>query len=274
MYEQITYEVTDPVATITLNRPDSLNAWTSRMGAEVKHAVAAAEQDKAVVGIVITGAGRGFCAGADMKDLQNISEGGELGEVPAELADAAPGDPAAGEDFQGAYTYMLAVRKPVIAAVNGPVAGMAVPIVLACDIRFASDRALFTTAFSQRGLVAEWGSAWLLPRLVGPAHALDLLFSSRKVHAEEACRLGLVNRIVDHDELVPFAQNYVRELAERCSPASMMIMKRQVYQQLMTDLGPAEKDAVKLMLESFERPDFGEGVQSFLQKRSPKFNRI
>jgi|GEM_PF-1395128 len=191
MYEQILYDVTDPMATIKLNRPEALNAWTNRMGAEVKHAVAAAEADKRVVAIVITGAGRGFCAGADLKGLQDISAGGELDAVPAELADASPGDPEADEDFRGTYTYLLSVRKPVIAAINGPIAGMAVPIALACDIRFASDTALFTTAFSRRGLVAEWGLAWLLPRLVGPAHALDLLFSARRVDAEEAYRLGL-----------------------------------------------------------------------------------
>jgi len=274
MYEQILYEVDDPIATITLNRPEVLNAWTSRMGAEVKHAVAAAEADKRVVAIVITGAGRGFCAGADLKGLKSLSEGGGLDEVPAELAGADPGDPGVGDDFRGAYTYLLSVRKPVIAAINGPVAGMAVPIALCADVRFASDRAVFTTAFSQRGLVAEWGIAWLLPRLVGPAHALDLLFSSRKIDADEACRLGLVNRVLPHDELLGFVNDYVREIGERCSPASMMIMKRQVYQQLAASLGPSEKEAVKLMVESFKRPDFREGVTSFLDKRPPKFERI
>jgi enoyl-CoA hydratase/carnithine racemase len=273
-YEQILYEVNDPVATITLNRPEALNAWTNRMGAELKHAVARAEKDSAVVAIVITGAGRGFCAGADMKNLESLSQGGELDAVPAELAEAEAGDPEMGEDFRGAYTYLLSVRKPVIAAINGPVAGMAVPIALCCDIRFASDRALFTTAFSQRGLVAEWGIAWLLPRLVGPAHALDLLFSSRKVDAEEACRIGLVNRVVSHGELMDFTMDYARTLGERCSPASMMIMKRQVYQQLTEALGPSEKEAVRLMIESFERPDFSEGVRSFLEKRAPGFPRI
>jgi enoyl-CoA hydratase/carnithine racemase len=274
MYEQILYEVADPVATITLNRPEFLNAWTSRMAAEVKHAVARAEEDPQVVAIVITGAGRGFCAGADLKGLKSISEGGGLDEVPAELAGADPGDPEAGEDFRGAYTYLLSVRKPVIAAINGPVAGMAVPIVLCADMRFASERAIFTTAFSQRGLVAEWGIAWLLPRLVGPAHALDLLFSSRRVDADEACRLGLVNRVLPHDELLGFVNDYVGALGTSCSPSSMMIMKRQVYQQLSAALGPSEKDAVRLMVESFKRPDFREGVMSFLEKRPPKFKRI
>lgn len=274
MYEQIIYEVADPMATITLNRPDALNAWTNRMGAEVKHAVEAAEADKRVVAIVITGAGRGFCAGADLDGLQSLSAGGEIDAVPEEFAEATPGDADAGEDFRGTYTYLLSVRKPVIAAINGPVAGMAVPIVLACDLRFASDTALFTTAFSRRGLIAEWGLAWLLPRLVGPAHALDLLFSARRVGADEACRIGLVNRVLPSDSLMEFVADYVGELARNCSPASMMVMKRQVYQQLCERLGPAEKDAVRLMMESFERPDFREGVMSFVEKRPPKFDRV
>ena len=168
MYEQILYDVEDPIATITLNRPDRLNAWTDRMGAEVRHAVAQAEQDPAVVAIVITGAGRGFCAGADLGTLEAIGEGDRGGSDFAEL-EAEPGDPSMGPSFQGAYTYLLAVRKPVIAAVNGPCAGMALPISLCADLRFASDRALFTTAFVQRGLVAEWGISWLLPRLVWSA---------------------------------------------------------------------------------------------------------
>ena len=273
MYEQIRYEVNDPIATITLCRPAALNAWTDRMGAEVKHAIAQAEADPAAVAIVITGEGRGFCAGADMKHLQSISEGQRGSETPPELA-ADPGDPSVGDDFRGTYTYLLSVRKPIIAAINGAVAGMAVPIVLCCDLRFASDRAVFTLAFSKRGLVAEWGSAWLLPRLVGPSHALDLLFSSRVVAAEEAHRIGLVNRVVPHDELLPTVQKYVAELAAACSPTSLQIMKRQVYQQLTRELGPSEKEAIKLMVESFARPDFREGVSSFLEKRPPRFGRV
>ncbi len=273
IYEQIRYEVIDPVAMITLDRPQALNAWTQRMAAEVKHAVACAEADPDAVAIVITGAGRGFCAGADLKVLRGISDGEREPAMPAEL-DADPGDPAVGDDFRGTYTYLMSVRKPVIAAINGPVAGMAVPIALCCDLRFASDRAVFTLAFSKRGLVAEWGSAWILPRLVGPAHALDLLFSSRRVDAEEACRIGLVNRVVPHDELLPAVRKYVADLAAECSPGSLRIMKRQVYQQLTRELGPSELEAIRLMKESFERPDFKEGVVSFIEKRPPRFGRV
>ncbi len=273
MYEQILYEVADPMATITLNRPEALNAWTNRMAAELKHAVAQAEEDKSVVAIVITGAGRGFCAGADLRDLDATSQGKRGSQAKVNL-DADPGDPEIGEDYRGTYTYLMSVRKPIIAAINGPVAGMAVPISLCCDMRFASDRALFAVAFSQRGLIAEWGIAWLLPRVVGPAHALDLLFSSRRVDAQEAERIGLVNRVVPHDDLLSFVREYVEDLATKCSPASMAIMKRQVYQQLTRSLGPSEKEAIKLMVESFDRPDFRECVSSFLKKRPPKFDRV
>jgi enoyl-CoA hydratase/carnithine racemase len=274
-YEEILFEVEDPVATITLNRPASLNAWTDRMGAEVRHAVAAAERDTRVVGIVITGAGRGFCSGADMKRLTAITAGGYgAGTVAAELG-ADPGDPGSGDDLHlGTYTYLMSVPKPVIAAINGPVAGMGVPIVLGCDLRFMASDAVLMTAFSQRGLIAEWGISWLLPRLVGTAAALDLLFSSRKVTGEEAARMGLVNAALPREDVLAHAQEYVRGLAATSSPASMAIMKRQVYQQLHAGMLAAEQEARELMLESFGRPDFKEGVQSFVERRPPAFPRL
>jgi enoyl-CoA hydratase/carnithine racemase len=274
-YEELRYEVDDPVATITLDRPQVLNAWTDRMGAEVRHAVAAAEHDPRVVGIVITGAGRGLCAGADLNTLTAISDG-ERGAtvIPAELA-ADPGDPGAGDDLRGGeYTYLLSVPKPVVAAVNGAVAGMAVPFVLACDMRFMAEDAVLTTAFAQRGLIAEWGLSWILPRLVGTAVALDLLFSARKVTGREAASLGLVNAALPGDQVLAHAQDYVRELARTSSPASMAVMKRQVYQQVHAGLFPAEREARRLMVESFSRPDFREGVRSFTEKRPPQFERL
>src|SRR4029453_4485578 len=249
MYQETTYEVAEPVATITLNRPHALNAWTTRMGAEVKHALAEAENDARVVGIVVTGAGAGFCAGADLNDLKAITEGGRQAEPPAALA-ADPGD-AAMTSFRGSYTYIASIRKPVIAAINGPVAGMAVPIVLACDLRFASDRASFTTSFSRRGLVAEWGVSWLLPRLVGTAHALDLLFSARRIDAAGAARIGLVNRVPPPAGPLPFLRPHAEGLAAHSSPTLMAMMKRQVGQPWTAELDAAEQEAVRLMLESF-----------------------
>lgn len=274
-YEEIRYEVDDPVATITLNRPQALNAWTDRMGLEVRHAVSQAERDPRVVGIVITGAGRGFCAGADMRRLSAVSAGEYQAEaMPDELA-SEPGDPAFGDDLHaGTHTYLLSVPKPVIAAINGPVAGMAVPIVLACDLRFMAEDAVLLTAFAQRGLIAEWGISWLLPRLTGTAVALDLLFSSRKVTGDEAAKLGLVNAALPAGEVLAHAQQYVRNLAATSSPASMAIMKRQVYQQMHAGMLAAEREARQLMVESFGRPDFAEGVRSFLERRPPSFGRL
>ena len=273
MYDEILYEVDDPVATITLNRPDQLNAWTNRMGSEVRHAVATAEADPAVVGIVLTGAGRGFCAGADMKTLTSITEGGTLAPDEGELP-PAPASPPRPADLDGEYTYLLGCPKPIIAAINGACAGMAVPIALSCDLRFMAEDAVMLTAFAQRGLIAEWGLSWLLPRIVGSARAMDLLISSRKVRGTEAAEMGLVNKALPADQVLGHAQDYVRDMAARCSPASIAIMKRQVYEQLHAGLGPAELESRRLMVESFSRPDMKEGVQSFLEKRPPTFQRL
>jgi enoyl-CoA hydratase/carnithine racemase len=274
-YQEILYEVDDPVATITLNRPSALNAWTDRMGAEVRHAVAAAERDPRVIGIVLTGAGRGFCAGADMNRLAALSSGDRSFEAPGDALESEPGDPSFGDDLHlGTYTYLMSVPKPVIAAINGPVAGMGVPIALACDLRFMAEDAVLMTAFSQRGLVAEWGTSWLLPRLVGTAVSLDVLFSSRKIKGTEAAALRIVNAALPGADVLPHAQQYVRDLAASSSPTSMAIMKRQVYQQMHAGLLAAETEARSLMLESFSRPDFREGVASFVERRPPAFERL
>ncbi len=276
MYEQIEYDVTDPVATITLNRPDALNAWTGTMGAEVNDALTRAQADKAVVGIVVTGKGRAFCAGADMNTLDDLSSGGADGSASG----AADGNelieqPAADDgEFTGQFPFLMTIDKPIIAAVNGAVAGMAYPFSLCCDMRVGTQDSLFLTAFAQRGLIAEWGLSFVLPRLVGPSVALDLLMSSRRVKGEEARELGLLNELVEPDQLLPWCNDYITTLAQRCSPASIAIMKKQVYSELHVGLGAAERHAGKLMVESFGRPDFREGVQSFLEKRPPQFARI
>jgi enoyl-CoA hydratase/carnithine racemase len=272
LYQHLLYEVADPVATLTLNRPERLNAMTRRMEGEIKHALARAEADPAVVAVVLTGAGRGFCAGADLKDLQGISEGRGL-DAGSELR-AEPGDPAMGASFRGPWSYMLSVRKPIVAAINGPVAGLGLAAALFADVRFASERATFTTAFVRRGLIAEWGIGWTLPRLVGTARALEVLWSGRVFDAAEAERMGLVNRVLPHDELLPFVAGWARELATHSSPTSIAIMKRQVYASLTRELGPSLDESIRLMQESFGRPDFREGVQSFLEKRPPKFRRL
>jgi enoyl-CoA hydratase/carnithine racemase len=161
-----------------------------------------------------------------------------------------------------------------VAAINGAIAGMAVPIVMCCDIRFMAEDAPLITAFARRGLIAEWGLSWLLPRAVGTGVAMDLLISSRRVTGAEAARLGLVNAAMPADAVLGHSQAYVEEIAATCSPASIAFIKRQVYEQAHPGLGEAEREAYRLMVESFGRPDFPEGVASFLQKRPPKFQRL
>jgi enoyl-CoA hydratase/carnithine racemase len=271
MYSAIRYEVTEPVATITLDRPEAMNAWTGAMDREIRDAITRAEADTSVVGIVITGAGRAFCAGADMNLLSEISSGGGADSGEAPLVEASAGVTA---DFAGRFSWLLTTTKPIVAAVNGATAGMAYPFALCCDLRIGTPKSLFVTAFAQRGLIAEWGLSWLLPRLVGPAVAMDLLLSSRRVGGEEALRLGLLNEMVAPEELLPRCRAYIEHLAETCSPASMAIMKQQVNRYFHAGIAAAEAEAEQLMAESFGRPDFAEGVQSFLQRRSPDFARL
>ena len=275
-YQDIIYQVDEPSAVITLNRPDKMNAWTGNMEKEFKHALAAAEADERVVGIIITGAGRAFCAGADMGGLQAISsnQGFSKSKEKAETPPADPGDPDFGPSYRKTYSYISSIKKPVIAAINGAAAGMAVPIACFCDMRFGSEKAMFMSAFAQRGLIAEWGMGWLLPRLVGTAHTMDILLSSRKIRAHEAARMGLINRIVEGEDLIEHTKQYIREMAASCSPASLAVMKKQVYQSLMKDLDVALDEASELMVESFSREDFKEGISSFVEGRKPEFKRI
>ncbi len=274
MYQQIVYEVQDPVAVITMNRPEALNALTGRMMAEIRHALAAAEQDPAVVGIVLTGAGRGFCAGADMAGLDATASGEAGAQEDLSALAASPGDPEMGENFQVTFTYILSVRKPVIAAINGPCAGLGFCYALLCDMRFAERQAKFTTAFSQRGLIAEHASSWLLPRMIGPGKALDLLWSARRFTGEEAHQLGVAERLVEPGESVSAATDYIRELAASVSPTSLKIIKAQVYRHLNMELGEAMKETNTWMAQSLKREDFREGVRSFLEKRPPGFKRL
>jgi enoyl-CoA hydratase/carnithine racemase len=275
MYEEIIYEVEDPVATITINRPERLNALTARTQVELKHAMIAAERDERVVGIILTGAGRAFSAGADMRSLAEIAErrGIEPDETLAQM-EAETRDREVDPEFRVTWSFIPSLKKPVIAAVNGPCAGMSTAIATMCDLRFASESAVFTTSFSQRGLVAEHGLSWMLPRLVGPAKALDLLWSARRVDAREAERLGLVDRVVPGDELLATARGYIEDLAAHASPTSIMVMKRQVYLHLMRPLNEAMEDTNRLMAESLRRNDFREGVASFVEKRAPAFPRV
>lgn len=259
------YEVLEPgIGLITFNRPDRLNAWTAQMGNEYFSHIDAAAADSAVRVIVVTGAGKGYCAGADMGTLQSIPAG-DQGRRREHQGDG--GSIVAGR-MQDEITR---IPKPVIAAVNGAAAGLGLVQALMCDMRFAADTAKFTVAFSKRGLVGEYGITWALPRLVGQANALDLMFSSRVVMADEACAMGMVNKVVPADQLMDVTLAYAADLAMNVSPTSMAVMKRQVYSDYGRDVSEASLEALKLMAESFTRPDFREGVSSFVQKRQAEF---
>jgi enoyl-CoA hydratase/carnithine racemase len=272
-FEQIVYEVADGVATLTLNRPEKLNAWTRQMAKEVRAAIGQAEADEAVRVIVLTGAGRGFCAGADMQDLGKLAGATSTTDLEQVFKDrgAEPQRADARPDFQTTYSYFPAVRKPILGAVNGSAVGLGLIIALFCDLRFASDQARFGTAFSRRGLIAEYGIGWLLPRLVGLSNALDLLFSARIIDATEALRMGLVNRVLPHAELMTGVHSYARELAAMVSPRSLRVMKKQVYEALFQTLGEAIDVANAEMMKSFGSADFREGVAHFVEKRNPAF---
>ena len=272
-YEQIGYDVADGVATVTLNRPDKLNAWTAQMEKEVQAAMAQAEADNQVRVIILTGAGRGFCAGADLQDLGKVAGAASAAELERVLKDrfVGPQRADARPDFQKAYSYFPAVGKPILGAINGSCVGLGFVIALYCDLRFASDQARFSTAFARRGLIAEHGISWMLPRLVGVPCALDLLFSARLIDASEALRMGLVNRVLPQAELMVGVRAYARELAAMVSPRSLRVMKKQVYEALFQTLGEATDVANVEMLKSFSSADFREGVAHFLEKRPPVF---
>jgi enoyl-CoA hydratase/carnithine racemase len=257
MSEVVLKDVRDGVATITLNRPERLNAWTQQLERDYFAALGECADSADVRVIVVTGAGRGFCAGADMQELQTLGEDGVSEEQV--------------EQQRTAQTYPLTVPKPIVAAINGPCAGIGLVQALMCDIRFAADDAKLTTAFARRGLVAEHGISWVLPRLVGPARALDLLLSGRVVLGREAEAMGVVNRAMPREAVLEQALAYARDLAVNCSPASMATMKRQVYADLERAVPDALAEADRLMLQSFTAPDFAEGVTSFLERREPRF---
>ena len=246
------------VGVVTLNKPDRLNAWSAAMSAAFFTRLEEARTRDDVRVVVVTGAGRGFCPGADMDALNQIRAN------PSAGAGAATG--------AGRFSDMLTYPKPIIAAVNGAVAGVGLVMALFCDLRFAASGVKFTTAFSRRGLIAEYGSSWALPRLIGNARALDLLLSGRVFSAEEAERLGVINGVVAPDELMSHVLAYAQDLADNCCPTSWAVMKKQVYGDWETDADAATTAAIRLMNESLVRDDFQEGVQSYLDKRAPKFS--
>jgi enoyl-CoA hydratase/carnithine racemase len=276
-FSDILYRVEDGVAVVTLHRPDKLNAWRGEMDRDVRKAMRLAADDEAVRLIILTGAGRGFCAGADMDLLQSIQGEAKTGAGEAMRAAAAgrgsyePWDPAARDDFKKQYSWFPAVPKPIFAAINGACAGLGMVLSLYCDMRVAADTAKLTTAFSKRGLVAEHGISWLLPRLIGFASAADLLYSSRVVSAEEAKALGLVSRVVPAASFEADVLGWAKALANDVSPLSLREMKRELWNAMTQPLGEAIDAASADMPASFRSDDFREGVAHFKEKRPARF---
>jgi enoyl-CoA hydratase/carnithine racemase len=260
-YDDIRYVVDDPVALITLNRPSRMNAFTAVTMREIRHALERSMEDRRVVGTVITGEVGAFCAGLDAASL-------------AEAAENTPDMSAVPADQLAIFSYIRQLPKPVIAAVNGMCAGGGLVLALMCDLRFAAEDAVFTTVFSKRGLIAEHGTSWLLPRLVGSGRALDLLWSSRRVSGAEAFAMGLAERLASPGQVVEEAIAYVRDLAESTSPLSLKVIKELVNAHWSTSFDEAAEEGHRAMRASLETPDFAEGVQSFLERRAPKFGRI
>ncbi len=262
----VRWEEADGVATLTLNRPDRMNAWTAAMEARYFDLLQRAAETPSVRAVVVTGAGRGFCPGADMDLLSAVADRPDEAVRPGGLADVGPG--------RRPTTFATTVPKIIVAAVNGACAGVGLAQALCCDVRFAAAGARWTTAFARRGLVAEYGTSWLLPRLVGTSRALDLLASGRVFTSEEALALGLVSRVLPAAEVVPAAVAYARALAESCSPASMAAMKRQVYAAWDETLDQALARANDLMVQSLFGADLVEGVRSFRDGRPAAFQPL
>jgi enoyl-CoA hydratase/carnithine racemase len=259
--DPVLYELRDSgVAVLTLNRPERMNGWGGGLAARFYALLEAADADPDVRAIVVTGKGRAFCVGADMGDLSSIEGASTDGETDITKM--------VGER----HPHVVAtLRKPVIAAINGACAGIGLTQALMCDVRFAAAGAKFTTSFARRGLIAEYGISWILPKVVGWGVAMDLLLSGRVFLAEEAAALGLVNEVVAPENLLSRAIGYAEDIAANCAPSSLAVIKQQVYADSMHDVFEASDHAEKLMHESMQRPDFIEGITAFFEKRTPNF---
>ena len=209
-----------------------------------------------------------------MNALGGMSEAGKRLGNSYEHLQASPGNPDDDPNYKSSPTYFLGLRKPLIAAINGAAAGLGFSYATFCDMRFMDRSAKIVTSFAPRGLIAEHGTCWMLPKLVGPSNALDMNWSSRKILGEEAFRMGYANRLCEDGECVTEAQNYLREIAGTSAPMSIMMMKRQVYKHLTKELGDAMSESTRWMDESLARDDFKEGVASFVERRAPNFQKI
>jgi enoyl-CoA hydratase/carnithine racemase len=254
--ELVTRTVTDGVAVLTLNRPERNNAWSVPMETEYFRLLEECGNDGSVRVIVVTGAGRSFCPGMDA----------------GVLAENAQSGATTNPHLRTPFTVPRSIPKPIIAAINGACAGIGLVAAMNCDLRFASSTAKLTTSFVQRGIMAEHGLAWSLPRVVGVSTALDLLFSARVVMAPEALELGIVDRVFEADDLMPQTLDYARNLAQQSSPLAMGVIKRQVYAAQESSHEEARTLALRYWMGMLrEHPDFKEGITSYLEKRPPNF---
>jgi enoyl-CoA hydratase/carnithine racemase len=269
MYSQIEISKTgtrDQVAVVRFNRPDKMNALTKVMETELRDAMTALGRDGSVRVIVLTGNGRAFCAGMDIAELEVLP--------PGDIREAGwmrSYDMNRRADYQSRYSYFPAVNKPIISAINGAAAGLGLVFALYSDIRFASETAVFSTAFAKRGLIAEHGIAWMLPRVVGPGHAADLLFSARKVSAQEALAMRLVERVVAPERLLDDVIAYADDLAANVSPRSIGVIKHQLGEAPFQTLTEAIAFANREMFDSIQSDDFKEGVAHFVERRQANF---
>ncbi|MGH7778534.1 MAG: enoyl-CoA hydratase-related protein [Candidatus Binataceae bacterium] len=275
-FADIIYEKSGRIATVTFNRPAKLNSWTPKMGVETRTALMDAERDPNVGAIIMTGAGRAYCSGADMGALSEISAG--RASATGNPADAQ--NPAAAKDqwlaqqrvdYRNQYSYLLGLTKPVIGAINGACVGLGFTTCLYQDIRIASDTARMGLIFVQRGLAIEHGSSWMLPRIVGLAHAVEMAVTGRLVDAQEALSIGLVNRVVPADKLMETAREVASHIANKCSPLGVAHAKKLVYKHLFTDLATAIHDDDESMTAMTKSDDFKEGVKAFMEKRPAKY---
>ncbi len=271
-FAEIIYEKQDRIATVTMNRPDRLNAFTPRMGAEMKTAMVDADRDPSIRAIIVTGAGRGYCAGAEMGNLSSVASGGTR-------ATDAVGTPSTDDrwldehrgDYRGQFSWPLALSKPIIAAINGACVGLGLTQSLYYDIRIASEKARLGLIFPQRGLAIEHGSSWMLPKIVGLTRAMEMAVTGRLLEAREALEIGLVTRVVPPDQVIPTAREIATEIANKCSPLGVAQARRLVYRHLFTDLATAIKEDDETMVRMLGSEDFKEGVKAFMEKRAPRW---
>jgi len=261
------YTVADQIATITLHRPQRMNAWTGRMHTEYRYCLDLAERDHDVRAIVITGAGRGFCVGGDSEALQgHIERGGYDPGTPTALAEPGYGTAA---EFDASFAYHFGLSKPVVAAINGAAAGVGLALACFADLRFAAAGVKLTTAHGKLNLPAEYGLSWLLPRMIGLTRANELLLTSRVFFAEEALAFGLINGVYPAAELLEKTYAFTHNMIATVAPNSLRQTRWQIYRDLHRDIGTAVRDSEALLTSMMRERDYAEGVAAFLEKRTP-----